>query len=195
MYSRNEHAFKLGLCLCLTLLAGRVCCQSENPSFLPFFQSRYITLGYGKSFPEQESVNTFDAASGDPYVGFQYIYDDKWMVGMRFGFTSLYDKTSSQNLNLLRLSQESLRLFRLSYPYFLAVGGSLMYMEPSRGITIPPTKQHVYKRETGVSLIVSLLYIFNKRVILSARLEKWRGVDSDDFAAIEPTFNILYSLP
>ncbi len=176
-------------------VGGGIFGEEEGSSIFPFFQDRYVYLGLGISYPEQESSLDFEASDGDFYLGYQYVYDDKWMVGVRFGYTTLVKRLDRNEFYFLRVSQESLRLVRIYYPLFLAFGGGLIYIEPSQAKVLPPKKQHVYKRETGISLIASLVYIVNKRVLLSLRVEKWRGLDSDDYASIEPTLQLHYSLP
>ncbi len=60
---------------------------------------------------------------------------------LRGGFVSFFERETGASVNIWRLAQESVRLFRLYDPIYVGVGAELLYMIPTKKKSLPPMKQ------------------------------------------------------
>lgn len=158
-------------------------------------KSSYFTLGYVRNFPAANSIRNFAPGNPHPVLGFKYFLATNWSVGLsaRFKFLN-FEGGDGGELAIASLSQESLYLYRLSHPLYLELGGSVLFLNPTKRGMVPLHRNDNYPIELGVSGEVGLIYFFERHTFIQVAFDRWRGTKSMKLHGYEFMISMGYQI-
>lgn len=159
------------------------------------FGENYLSVEIVRNQPFSTSQTQFSAGDATAFAGFRHILADSWLMGVHIGYKQFEDKYSDQELNLFTALQESKYLLRLYDPVYFSIGPRLSFLLPTKGRKIPPEREKQFRREIGAALSADLIYNLNRRLLITLRFDRWRGVNTAIFQGTETAIGINYLLP
>ncbi len=190
-------------------LAGTAVGQTEEqaPSLTPTFnestpnpfRKNYLTVELTRNYPQSFSQNNFEPGGTYPAFGYRHNLDEHWLMGIHAGFKLLERKPAADpdgdgTLPLWMLAHESLYAVRLSHPTYLLMGPRMLYLVPVKAAKLPLSRATGYETEIGFALSVGVTHLLGERMMLSMRVDRWRGTRTTKFQALEFAVGMGYGL-
>ena len=185
-----------GLIPVVTATAGET---DQLESLNPFAKS-YIKLELVRNYPEATTKQTMAPSVLQPNLSYLHIVSSDWIMVLGGGLKTLERmdtpemRAPSRTLAIYSLNHETLRVVRLTYPYYLLLGVKASYLLPSRTGKPPPLRAPIYPTEIGLALSAQAVHLLSQRTMLSLRVDRWRGVNSSKLAGMELAIGIARSL-
>jgi hypothetical protein len=185
-----------GLIPVVTATAGET---DQLESLNPFAKS-YIKLELVRNYPEATTKQTMAPSVLQPNLSYLHIVSSDWIMVLGGGLKTLERmdtpemRAPSRTLAIYSLNHETLRVVRLTYPYYLLLGVKVSYLLPSRTGKPPPLRDPIYPTEIGLALSAQAVHLLSQRTMLSLRVDRWRGVNSSKLAGMELAIGIARSL-
>ena len=185
-----------GLIPVVTATAGET---DQLESLNPFAKS-YIKLELVRNYPEATTKQTMAPSVLQPNLSYLHIVSSDWIMVLGGGLKTLERmdtpemRAPSRTLAIYSLNHETLRVVRLTYPYYLLLGVKASYLLPSRTGEPPPLRDPIYPTEIGLALSAQAVHLLSQRTMLSLRVDRWRGVNSSKLAGMELAIGIARSL-
>ncbi len=169
----------------------------ETKHDLNAFKKNYLEIVYGKNFPMSYGQTFFKPALPHFSLGFQYVLDSKWILGIgaefkRFELTEDYQKSTNETA-LLTLSLETLRMIRIHHPLYLVLGYKLLTLNPSKKATLPIQKEDQFEVEVGISLGGGIAVLLKDQSYIMFKIDRWRGTKTQRLQGLD--VNLSYSYP
>ena len=171
----------------------------ERESLSPFAKS-YIKLELVRNYPEATTKQTMAPSVLQPNLSYMHVVNGDWMMALGGGLKTLERLDTpeipapSRTLAIYSLNHETLRAIRLTHPYYLLLGVKVSYLLPSRTGKPPPLRDPIYPTEIGVALSVQAVQLLSQRMMLTLRVDRWRGVNSSKLAGMELALGIASTL-
>ena len=145
---------------------------------LPMAGRNYWSLGLHNSLPSLETAERFDRAYN--HFGFSYsrVTPAHWWLGIGLEYHPLRLKETHEIVVLWVVKQRIEQIVRIYHPFYLQIGGGLLYFYPADSTKFPPTPSGQLHPEMGFSVGWGIIYRVNDRLLVSTSVSRWRGVNS-----------------
>lgn len=158
-------------------------------------QKNYITYEFAKNTPLIQTEDELTGGHVTYIIGYRHNMNEQWMMGLSFGYKSFFSKEKNKEEHAFAtLSHEALYIIPLYYPLNFLIGPKFLYLLPVKQSKFPLTKNSEADTELGVAISCSITYEFTRRIVLSARVDRWRGTTTNRFHGTEVAFGLNYKL-
>ena len=182
-----------------TLVAAFFC--NHEAQGLPAISEHSMTSNMfyceiGKNFPVNKTAQNFGASLNfSRNCGFRHPLNDKWIMGISLGFKTLRRKGSNGQLDILMLTHEAHRVFRIQHPLYLSIAAKAQYLAPTASQRIPTERDPDYETEVGAGLSATFWYKASSKWIINFRWDRWRGTKTTQLQGYETAFGASYLVP
>jgi len=163
--------------------------QPVNP-----FQKEYLLVESIANFPISQSLENFRPYQRTLGITYTHVLGSEWIVGVSSQFKSMRRKDIDREFALLSFSNQAQYVIRLHHPFYLLVGGKWLYMVASQRARFPLIKDPNFETEIGAGLTASFNYILKEDWLLSLRLDRWRGTNTNRLHGFEVAMGLGRSL-
>lgn len=162
----------------------------ENP-----FDEAYWGVELTSNSPAARTTEHLLAGRLQPALTYRYRLSTGWLLGAFGGFKNLKRRNTESNLPedlaVLSFGYESLKGWRLYHPLYFFAGGKLSYYLPATEAMLPLLHDAQFRSEFGGSAVAMLALKPAGIWLLTARIERWRGLASTNLQGYETALGIL----
>ena len=157
------------------------------------FSASYFGLLVDQNHPWSYGTQTW--SKGGPSWGTEYrfFYKDNWTLAINGAFKQLVDQ-SGQDAPIFSISQETMRIFRVYHPWYLAAGARLSYFVPVRKVMLPYEKDQSRAIDTGAAVSIAAIWIASPRTLAMLTANRWRSLSTTKKQGIEITATALFKI-
>lgn len=166
---------------------------SEDQASIPF-QKDYLIIEAISNFPVSQSLDYFRPFQRTFGLNYTHVLSREWIVGVSGQFKSMRRKDIDREFALLTFSNQAQYVVRLYHPAYLLVGGKWLYMVASQRARFPLVRDPDYETEIGAGLSATFAYILAEDWLLTLRLDRWRGTNTNRLHGFEAAIGIGRSL-
>ncbi|MFW7382084.1 MAG: hypothetical protein ACOH5I_24980 [Oligoflexus sp.] len=146
------------------------------------------------NFPSNAGLERFRPYQRTLGLTYSRVLNSEWVVGVSGHFKSMRRKDIDREFALLSFSNQAQYIVRLHHPLYLLFGGKWLYMVASQRARFPLVKDPDFETEIGAGLTASFAYILAEDWLLSFRLDRWRGTDTNRLHGFEVGLGLARSL-
>lgn len=143
-----------------------------------------LLLGYSRNYPVADSKQRYSPSILHPSLGIRYHTQD-WVLGFSGHFKFFTDNREDSKLPIWTFEQEFYYKIRLYHPFYLLLGGKLLYLFPTLRGVFPLRKRELQFIEVGVAASASFLYELSNELMLGVYLDRWRGTRTKRLQGLE----------
>lgn len=164
--------------------------ESKSPTFL---KKNYYLIRASKSYPILDNPQNIMEGNISYFAGYSYTIDQNFVVTISLGFNSFKQKISKEEFSYFKLSNESVKLFRLYHPLYFLAGGRLNYLIPSLNSSFPIKENKSLANEVGAGIVTGLLFVYSKEVLVESKIALWRGTNTSNHKGLEFSIGLSFN--
>ncbi len=214
--SFGQVASKLGILLFIACSAPAIAApvtgevgqtNMENP-----FEQAYWGVELTSNTPVGKTAERLGSGGGSgdvqPMIAYRYRLSTGWMLGVNGGFKGLKrgsaestdskdsgdSKVNSKDLAVLAFGYESLKGWRLYHPFYFFAGGKFQYLLPAAEAVLPIHRDDEFRSEFGCAVSAMLAFKPAGPWLMTARIDRWRGLTTTQLQGYETAIGLLVSL-
>ena len=175
----------------------------ENP-----FEQAYWGVELTSNTPAGKTTERLESGGSgyiQPMIVYRYRLSTGWMLGVNGGFKGFKrasieskdsgdSKVNSKDLAVLAFGYESLKGWRLYHPIYFFAGGKFQYLLPAAEAALPIHRNDEFRSEFGCAVSAMLAFKPAGPWLVTARIDRWRGLTTTQLQGYETAVGLLVSL-
>lgn len=154
------------------------------------FKSSYVGVLINQNFALYDNQKGFAPPKTSWGIEYRFFYKDEWTLAISGEFKGQPDSDRRER-SVFSISQETMKIFRLYHPWYIAAGGRISYHIPVKKISIPYERDQDRSLYPGGALTLATIYKPNESLLLLLEAHRWTSLSTQSEQGFSTVFSAL----